>query len=61
MEKAERENGFIYHQRVPDVCPELERKPTFGLVEAEPFILPSMSPVIDICNPILLNAINFNK
>lgn len=45
MEKAERENGFIYHQKVPDVCPEPQGKPTFGLVEAEPFMIPSMSSV----------------
>ncbi|VDN90544.1 unnamed protein product [Brugia pahangi] len=45
MEKAERENGFIYHQKVPDICPELERKPTFGLVQAEPFTIPSISPL----------------
>ncbi|OZC12187.1 BRO1 domain-containing protein BROX-like family protein [Onchocerca flexuosa] len=45
MEKAERENGFIYHQKVPDICPELGGKPTFGLVEAEPFTLPSMNPL----------------
>ncbi|VDN45039.1 unnamed protein product [Gongylonema pulchrum] len=45
MQKAERENGLIYHQKVPDICPEPEGKPTFGLVEAEPFILPPVSPV----------------
>ncbi|MCP9262448.1 hypothetical protein DINM_005832 [Dirofilaria immitis] len=42
---AVRENGFIYHQKVPDICPEPERKPTFGLVEAEPFVMPNMNPV----------------
>ncbi|VDM96326.1 unnamed protein product [Thelazia callipaeda] len=43
MEKAERENGFIYYQKVPDVCPELEGKPTFGLVEPETFLFPQIS------------------
>ena len=29
---AERENGFIYHQKIPDVLPELgEMKATHGL------------------------------
>lgn len=45
MEKAERENGFIYHQKVPDICPEPEGRPTFGLVEAEKFTLPPLSPL----------------
>ncbi|KAM3717776.1 BRO1 domain-containing protein BROX [Dirofilaria immitis] len=45
MDKAVRENGFIYHQKVPDICPEPERKPTFGLVEAEPFVMPNMNPL----------------
>lgn len=45
LEKAERENGFIYHQKVPDDCPSLEEKATFGLAQPEPFSLPSPSPV----------------
>ncbi|VDD95901.1 unnamed protein product [Enterobius vermicularis] len=44
LEKAERENGFIYHQKVPDDCPSLEEKATFGLAQPEPFSLPSPSP-----------------
>lgn len=50
MEKAERENSFIYHQKVPDICPEPEGKPTFGLVEAEPFVIPNMSSVTNSYN-----------
>lgn len=42
LEKAERENGFIYHEKVPELAPELELKATYGLVKPEEFSLPSM-------------------
>lgn len=45
LEKAERENGFIYHQRIPDICPEPESKEVYGLVEAEHFMPPPMNKV----------------
>ena len=35
---AERENGFIYHQKIPDVLPELgEMKATHGLAAPDPY------------------------
>jgi len=38
LEKAERENGFIYHQKIPDVLPELgEMKATHGLAAPDPY------------------------
>ena len=51
LEKAERENSFIYHQSVPDECPSLEKsvgakETSFGLVKPESFELPSFAEVI---------------
>jgi len=43
LEKAERENGFIFHQKIPDMLPELELKATHGLAAAEPYSLPDKS------------------
>ncbi|KAK0413817.1 hypothetical protein QR680_007007 [Steinernema hermaphroditum] len=43
LEKAKRENGFIYHQKVPEVCPELDSKANFGLAKPEPFALPKLA------------------
>jgi len=43
LEKTERENGFIYHQKVPDKPNELELKATYGLVSPEEFAVPDMS------------------
>nr|CAD7203029.1 unnamed protein product [Timema douglasi] len=45
LEKCERENGFIYHQKVPVDPPELELKATYGLVSPEEFVLPPTSPL----------------
>ncbi|XP_063229719.1 BRO1 domain-containing protein BROX-like [Bacillus rossius redtenbacheri] len=45
LEKCERENGFIYHQKVPDDPPELEIKATYGLASPEEFHLPQPSPL----------------
>ncbi|VDK51349.1 unnamed protein product [Anisakis simplex] len=41
LDKAERENTVIYHQKETDDCPELAEKPTHGLVKPEPFNLPA--------------------
>ncbi|XP_064623188.1 BRO1 domain-containing protein BROX-like [Lineus longissimus] len=40
LEKCERENGFIYHQKVPAEIPELELKAEYGLAKPEPFVQP---------------------
>ncbi|KAK2193286.1 hypothetical protein NP493_16g10019 [Ridgeia piscesae] len=44
LEKCVRENGFIYHQKVPPVVPELELKATYGLAAPEEFTPPQCSP-----------------
>ncbi|KAH9375451.1 hypothetical protein HPB48_011196 [Haemaphysalis longicornis] len=40
LDKCERENGFIFHQKVPTDAPELELRATYGLVSPEEFQLP---------------------
>ncbi|KAF0314788.1 BRO1 domain-containing protein BROX [Amphibalanus amphitrite] len=46
LEKCERENGFIYHQKVPYDAPPLElRDNTYGLVAPEEFSMPAPSPL----------------
>lgn len=46
LEKCERENGFIYHQKVPYDPPDLEIKDkTFGLVAPEEYSLPPTAPL----------------
>lgn len=45
LEKCERENGFIYHQKIPDDPPELELKATYGLVSPNEVPMPSPSPL----------------
>jgi len=46
LEKCERENGFIYHQKVPYDPPDLEVKDkTFGLVAPEEYSLPTTAPL----------------
>lgn len=46
LAKCERENGFIYHQKVPYDAPDLEIKDkTFGLVSPESFEMPATSPL----------------
>ncbi|VDM49861.1 unnamed protein product [Toxocara canis] len=40
LDKAERENSLIYHEKIAEECPSLEMKATYGLVKAEPFTLP---------------------
>ncbi|XP_075556006.1 BRO1 domain-containing protein BROX-like [Dermacentor variabilis] len=41
LEKCERENGFIFHQKVPKDAPELELRATYGLVSPEEFQMPA--------------------
>ncbi|XP_075451664.1 BRO1 domain-containing protein BROX-like [Ascaphus truei] len=45
LAKCERENGFIYFQKVPPEAPELVLKANYGLVEPVPFEFPALSPV----------------
>ncbi|XP_059480601.1 BRO1 domain-containing protein BROX-like [Neocloeon triangulifer] len=45
LEKCERENGFIYHQKVPYDPPQLEMKATYGLAKPEPVTMPAPSPL----------------
>jgi len=46
LEKCERENGFIYHQKVPYDPEELEvNSKTHGLVAPESFEIPPVSPL----------------
>ena len=42
LEKCERENGMIYHQKVAFDPPQLELKATYGLVSPEEFSPPSL-------------------
>ncbi|XP_069340587.1 BRO1 domain-containing protein BROX isoform X3 [Eulemur rufifrons] len=43
LEKCQRENGFIYFQKVPSEAPQLELKANYGLVEPVPFEFPPVS------------------
>lgn len=45
LEKAERENGFIYHDKVPDECPLLDSTASYGLAKLESFSYPNKSEV----------------
>ncbi|KAJ9588350.1 hypothetical protein L9F63_018276 [Diploptera punctata] len=45
LDKCERENGFIYHQKVPADPPELELKATYGLVSPNDISLSNISPL----------------
>ncbi|XP_037089251.1 BRO1 domain-containing protein BROX-like isoform X2 [Pollicipes pollicipes] len=46
LEKCERENGFIYHQKVPYDAPALElRDNTYGLVAPDEFAMPAPAPL----------------
>ncbi|XP_069743975.1 BRO1 domain-containing protein BROX isoform X2 [Narcine bancroftii] len=42
LEKCQRENGFIYFQKVPPEAPQLELKANYGLVDAQPWELPEL-------------------
>uniref|UniRef100_UPI00398F4A54 BRO1 domain-containing protein BROX isoform X2 n=1 Tax=Pristiophorus japonicus TaxID=55135 RepID=UPI00398F4A54 len=43
LEKCQRENGFIYFQKVPPEAPQLELKASYGLVEPQSFELPALA------------------
>ncbi|ERE72732.1 BRO1 domain-containing protein BROX isoform 2 [Cricetulus griseus] len=43
LDKCQRENGFIYFQKIPTEAPQLELKANYGLVEPVPFEFPPMS------------------
>ncbi|RWS24291.1 BRO1 domain-containing protein BROX-like protein [Leptotrombidium deliense] len=57
-EKCERENGMIYHQRIPSEAPVLEMKATHGLVAPENFELPSIS---QRWTPVAYSAFDLSK
>ncbi|XP_041354567.1 BRO1 domain-containing protein BROX-like [Gigantopelta aegis] len=50
MDKVERENGLIYHQKVAFDAPLLEMKATYGLVSPEEFQPPSLNPLWTVEN-----------
>ncbi|XP_034245559.1 BRO1 domain-containing protein BROX-like isoform X2 [Thrips palmi] len=58
LEKCERENGFIYHQKVPTDPPELEMKATYGLASPVEFQMPNHSP---LWTPVAFAAIDYPK
>ncbi|XP_071788153.1 BRO1 domain-containing protein BROX-like [Asterias amurensis] len=43
LEKTERENSMIYHEKVPEELPEINSKETFGLASPLDFELPAKS------------------
>ncbi|XP_046400310.1 BRO1 domain-containing protein BROX-like isoform X2 [Ischnura elegans] len=45
LNKCERENCFIYHQKVPAAAPQLETEANFGLVEPDSIKLPGPNPL----------------
>ncbi|KAK6622651.1 hypothetical protein RUM43_008493 [Polyplax serrata] len=45
QEKCDRENDFIYHQKIPDSPISLEKKITFGLASPEVYTLPQPIPL----------------
>ncbi|XP_006625989.2 BRO1 domain-containing protein BROX [Lepisosteus oculatus] len=58
LEKCERENGFIYFQKVPQDPPDLELKASYGLVEPIAFEFPSVSPQ---CTPEVYATFDLTK
>ncbi|XP_064600582.1 BRO1 domain-containing protein BROX-like [Liolophura sinensis] len=48
LEKCERENGLIYHHKVPFDPPQLDLKPTYGLVSPVEFQPVPLSPLWSI-------------
>lgn len=58
LEKCERENGMIYHQKVPYDPPELEIKATYGLVAPDDYTLPPMAP---LWTPVTYSAFDLTK
>ncbi|KAL8620011.1 hypothetical protein ACOMHN_015293 [Nucella lapillus] len=45
LEKCERENGLIYHQKVAYDTPQLELRATYGLVSPEEYQPPAINPL----------------
>ncbi|XP_064402696.1 BRO1 domain-containing protein BROX-like [Halichondria panicea] len=45
LDKSERENGFIYHHKVPEELPVIEKKQVYGLATPEDFTLPPHHPL----------------
>jgi len=45
LDKAERENGMIYHEKVPHDAPQLELRATYGLAAPEPYTPPPPAPL----------------
>ncbi|CAD5110790.1 DgyrCDS155 [Dimorphilus gyrociliatus] len=43
LDKCVRENGFIYHHKVPTTTPALELKATYGLASPQDFEVPGLS------------------
>lgn len=58
LDKCERENGFIFHQKVPADPPELELKATYGLASPEEFTLPPINP---LWNPTIYAAFDMPR
>ncbi|KAK4324073.1 hypothetical protein Pmani_005258 [Petrolisthes manimaculis] len=58
LEKCERENGMIYHQKVPYDPSELELKATYGLVAPEDYTIPPHAP---LWSPVTYAAFDLTK
>ncbi|ULT86366.1 hypothetical protein L5515_006040 [Caenorhabditis briggsae] len=58
LEKAERENGFIYHQKVPDEIPQLDVEATYGLAKLDSFKYP---PPAEMWNTAVYSAFDLTK
>ncbi|CAL4135762.1 unnamed protein product, partial [Meganyctiphanes norvegica] len=58
LEKCERENGMIYHQKVPYDPPQLELRATYGLVAPDDYTLPPAAP---LWSPVAYAAFDLTK
>ncbi|XP_068217945.1 BRO1 domain-containing protein BROX-like [Palaemon carinicauda] len=58
LEKCERENGMIYHQKVPYDPPQLELRATYGLVAPDDYTLPPAAP---LWSPVTYAAFDLTK
>eukprot|EP00794_Sanderia_malayensis_P020265 gene20265-22251_t len=45
LEKANHENGFIYHHKIPSEAPELESTPQYGVASPIEFSIPSPASI----------------
>ncbi|CAF0957061.1 unnamed protein product [Brachionus calyciflorus] len=57
-EKCHRENGMIYHQKVPLETPSLETKVIHGLAEPEEYVLPNPH---ELWTPVNYNSFDLSK